>query len=101
MPLGACFVHWREQVCSGYSNFHLGWEALLGMVLSCLGVTANAYWLNALEAKRVNKVDPNATNLVSIDHNGSNSDSSQEYIPKNFIIQNNSYQNTHVSSPKK
>ena len=79
-------------------NFQLGLAALLGMVLSCLGVMANAYRSKAIEVKKVNKVEANATNLVSIDHNGSTLDTSQEYIPQNFLIPNSSYQNTYVLS---
>ena len=81
-------------------NFHIGLASLLGVIMSFLGILVNAFSSNAREVKRSSKVEASATNLVSIDH-GSNSETTRDYLPQNFVILSSSYANTRVSSSKK
>ena len=81
-------------------NFHIGFASLLGVIICFLGILLNAYRSKAKEVKRSSKVEASTTNLVSIDH-GSNSETTHDYLPQNFVIPRSSYANTHVSSPQK
>ena len=53
--------------------------ALLGVIMSFLGILVNTYRSNAREVKRFSKVEASDTNLVSIDH-GSNSETTRDYL---------------------